>query len=172
MLSCQGPNFDGSNTGTFLYYQRVMRPTIKRIAFACAALTILSCGGLNENTGVAPVGFPITGKVVVQASNEFNQNIHILINNEAYVPGGQANTNQVPAATGAGPGQSLRDSVPSFTWNDAGDTKTITVRAGRGGTDIPLHTQTVQYSGLQKQRGARLFVRYIDDASKMVVTVQ
>ena len=70
----------------------------------------------------------------IVAVNNDAQNIHILIMNEGY----DALVNRVNAGATVN-----RLSPMSFTWNTAGDTQTITVRAGRNGVDIAQGTVVV-----------------------------
>lgn len=114
----------------------------RSLAALTALVTILACGG---GDGVPGNSFPLTSSIAVICVNNDAQNVHILFMNEDYNP----NINRVT------PGATVNRFTPqSFNWNAAGDTQTVTVRAGRNGVDI---TQgTIVMSGQQRMDDKRI----------------
>ena len=115
---------------------------IRNITAFVGLSVILACGGGSD---VAGNSFPLTSSIAVICVNNDAQNVHILFMNEGYDP----NVNRVL------PGTTVNRFTPqSFNWNAAGDTQTITVRAGSGGNDI---TQgTIVMSGQQRMDDKRI----------------
>jgi hypothetical protein len=115
---------------------------IRNLAAVVGLSVILACGGSD---GVPGHSFPLTSSIAVICVNNDAQNVHILFMNEGYDP----NVNRVT------PGATVNRFTPqSFNWNAAGDTQTITVRAGRNGADIIQGT--IVMSGQQRMDDKRI----------------
>lgn len=116
--------------------------SVRSLAALTALVTILACGGSD---GVPGHSFPLTSSIAVICENNDAQNVHILFMNEGYDPLVNRVTPGVPVN---------RFTPQSFNWNAAGDTQTVTVRAGRNGVDI---TQgTIVMSGQQRMDDKRI----------------
>ncbi len=100
---------------------------------------ILACGGSSST--IAGNSFPLTASVVIVATNNDVENAHFLINAEAFDP-----SNRVPPGT-----TRTRNSEDTWTWDNAGHTRSFSVFVGRN--SVVLDTAVVTISGDQRMQG-------------------
>ncbi|MCW5942306.1 MAG: hypothetical protein KIS66_08745 [Fimbriimonadaceae bacterium] len=112
-----------------------------RVTLAFFALLIIACGGGGDTAGSH---YPLTSHVDIVGFNMDADNIHFVVNGEAY----DASNRVTPAAT------VTRSTAASYTWNDASSVVSFTVKAGRNGSD--LDSKTISMTGDQRMNNMKI----------------
>ncbi|MBW7928850.1 MAG: hypothetical protein H3C58_12375 [Fimbriimonadaceae bacterium] len=115
------------------------RSPIRLLGYVVALGTILACGGSGSD--VAGDHYPLTASVVIVATNRDADNAHFMINAEPF----DISNRVVSGATRS------RNSLDTWTWDNAGHVRTFNVFVGRGG--VVLDNATVDISGDQRMQG-------------------
>ncbi len=127
---------------------------------AFAALTalsiVLACGGGGD---IAGNQFPLTASITLVAVNNDVQNVHLLINGEAFDP---AVNRVTPGAT------VTRMSPQTFTWDNAATTIGFTIFAGRNGATFAQGS--ISLTGDQRMSGMR--IRAVFNADQTVTVTR